>query len=877
MPKLKAGVADATKYFNLDGLDYQVSIWEIFYDSVELLPDGTIDETKIRVGLRAEYDVLTVIKSPALVADWTDSTDTAYVSLDALLIDLATLIGIESTQGEDTNILALASAVRTASVNGEDLKNVSSKGAHVIIDVTKVTSEGSVSLDSGESDKATATAQLQSAIAVAIADGTVTCATVLENTFSTATAQMQTVLENTFSTATAQAQSSVASEFASGTVTCSTAIVGNSVTVNGLTYVGVAGAKADNTEFSIDGGDSATATDLALSITDDARVGTLNDVNAAAIGAVVTITQTVTGAGGNATTLVSSGATLAVSGAVFSGGVNADTVTVNGLVYTAVAGAKGDNYTYSIDTGDDETATDLADSITNDDRVGTLGTCSATASTDTVTITTDVEGVAGDATTLTSTAAGRMVLSGGTFSGGVDADTVTVNGLVYTAVAGAKADNTEFSTDTSDDATATDLADSITNDVRVGTLGGCTASAITDTVTITTDVAGVAGDAITLTSTGGARVVLSGAVFSGGVDADTVTINGLVYTAVAGAKADNTQFSTDTGDDETATDLADSINNDVRVGTLGTCSATSLTDTVTIVTDQRGVAGNAVTLVSSDGITLAVSAGTLTGGLEADTVTVNGLVYTAVAGSKGGDNTLFSIDVGDTNAATDLAASITADVRVGTLNDVTAASGGTDTVTMTTSIGGTVGNPTTLTSTGGARVVLSGATFSGGADNANVSSITVDGVELMSGTEIFDTTLAQTAINVAANITAHTSVPNYVAEAVGTTIKIDSLSGGDTFVVVSTAAVIGTTDADLGSASVVFTLQGKDEISGSYYTLIQSAAVDAVGTTVLRVYPALTASPNLIVSDVLPEDFRVIATHADDSSITYSVAVNLLN
>ena len=203
MPKLKAGVADATKYFNLDGLDYQVSIWEIFYDSVELLPDGTIDETKIRVGLRAEYDVLTVIKSPALVADWTDSTDTAYVSLDALLIDLATLIGIESTQGEDTNILALASAVRTASVNGEDLKNVSSKGAHVIIDVTKVTSEGSVSLDSGESDKATATAQLQSAIAVAIADGTVTCATVLENTFSTATAQMQTVLENTFSTATA--------------------------------------------------------------------------------------------------------------------------------------------------------------------------------------------------------------------------------------------------------------------------------------------------------------------------------------------------------------------------------------------------------------------------------------------------------------------------------------------------------------------------------------------------------------------------------------------------------------------------------------------------------------------------------------------------
>jgi hypothetical protein len=111
---------------------------------------------------------------------------------------------------------------------------------------------------------------------------------------------------------------------ASGTVTCATAIADDTVTVNGLLYTGVAGAKSDNTEFSIDTSDTAAALDLAASITADTRTGTLNDVTAVSALGVVTITQSVVGTLGNATTLVSSdGATLAVSGAVFTGGVDA--------------------------------------------------------------------------------------------------------------------------------------------------------------------------------------------------------------------------------------------------------------------------------------------------------------------------------------------------------------------------------------------------------------------------------------------------------------------------------------------------------------------------------------------------------------------------
>lgn len=106
-----------------------------------------------------------------------------------------------------------------------------------------------------------------------------------------------------------------------GTITCLGVLAADTVTVNGLLYTAVAGAKADDTEFSIDTSDTACALDLADSIDDDVRAGTLNDLTAASVVGLVTATQTVAGTGGNATTLVSSNGTrLAVSGATFSGG-----------------------------------------------------------------------------------------------------------------------------------------------------------------------------------------------------------------------------------------------------------------------------------------------------------------------------------------------------------------------------------------------------------------------------------------------------------------------------------------------------------------------------------------------------------------------------
>lgn len=74
--------------------------------------------------------------------------------------------------------------------------------------------------------------------------------------------------------------------------------------------------------------------------------------------------------------------------------------------------------------------------------------------------------------------------------------------------------------------------------------------------------------------------------------------------------------------------------------------------------------------------------------------------------------------------------------------------------------------------------------------------------------------------------------------------------------------------------SVVFTIQGKDRVSGKYYTILASAAIVATGTTVLRVGPGITAAVNVAANAMLPSIWRVIAVAGDADSMTYSVGAN---
>lgn len=79
--------------------------------------------------------------------------------------------------------------------------------------------------------------------------------------------------------------------------------------------------------------------------------------------------------------------------------------------------------------------------------------------------------------------------------------------------------------------------------------------------------------------------------------------------------------------------------------------------------------------------------------------------------------------------------------------------------------------------------------------------------------------------------------------------------------------------------SVTVTIAGVDRLSGKTYPattgVLQSAAITAVGTTVLKIGPALTAAANSVANDFLPTIFRVSVSHLDADSITYSIAGQL--
>lgn len=78
------------------------------------------------------------------------------------------------------------------------------------------------------------------------------------------------------------------------------------------------------------------------------------------------------------------------------------------------------------------------------------------------------------------------------------------------------------------------------------------------------------------------------------------------------------------------------------------------------------------------------------------------------------------------------------------------------------------------------------------------------------------------------------------------------------------------------AGSLTVTVQGYDPASQKKYTILASAALAAVATTVLRIGPALTAAANLVANDALPMEFNVLFDHADATSITYSAGISLM-
>jgi hypothetical protein len=76
--------------------------------------------------------------------------------------------------------------------------------------------------------------------------------------------------------------------------------------------------------------------------------------------------------------------------------------------------------------------------------------------------------------------------------------------------------------------------------------------------------------------------------------------------------------------------------------------------------------------------------------------------------------------------------------------------------------------------------------------------------------------------------------------------------------------------AATSTPSTVFNVEGADDL-GTWYLLLASAAIVGVGTTVLRLGPAVTAAANVAAQTVLPRHVRVRPVHGNANSQTYSV------
>lgn len=74
-----------------------------------------------------------------------------------------------------------------------------------------------------------------------------------------------------------------------------------------------------------------------------------------------------------------------------------------------------------------------------------------------------------------------------------------------------------------------------------------------------------------------------------------------------------------------------------------------------------------------------------------------------------------------------------------------------------------------------------------------------------------------------------------------------------------------------GAGTLTPKIQGKDPTSGKYYDILTGAAINATGTTVLKIFPGMAVSANVSASESLPRTWRVVLTKSDASSWTYSV------
>jgi hypothetical protein len=109
----------------------------------------------------------------------------------------------------------------------------------------------------------------------------------------------------------------------------------------------------------------------------------------------------------------------------------------------------------------------------------------------------------------------------------------------------------------------------------------------------------------------------------------------------------------------------------------------------------------------------------------------------------------------------------------------------------------------------------------------------------------------------------------------GSAVRSATLVGDDNTAVPDARSITAILDVTAvpGVDTVQLIIEGKDPLSGKYYTVLQGATRVATGTDVLTVAPGITVTANVSAAAVVPSVYRVRVIHSAASNFTYSVSV----
>ena len=141
-----------------------------------------------------------------------------------------------------------------------------------------------------------------------------------------------------------------------------------------------------------------------------------------------------------------------------------------------------------------------------------------------------------------------------------------------------------------------------------------------------------------------------------------------------------------------------------------------------------------------------------------------------------------------------------------------------------------------------------------------------------SGPYSFDGTNAPVIVPASATIADTAALLTYTAAAAGTNGADQTNSNARGIkLVIDITALTGV------SPTLIVTLQGKDAASGKYYTILASAALAAVATTTLEVYPGIATAANVTAGVTLPRVWRVIAAIGGTTpAVTATVGASMI-